>query len=63
MAGQGPLIMVKSDISLSQADGACSGPGQHLAGLIGAAPALTGRPMTLIWRPGATMMVLGHVIG
>ena len=46
-----------------RADGACSGPGQQLAGLAGAAPALTGRPMTLIWRPGALMMVLGHVLG
>ena len=66
MARQGPLIIVKSDISLSvpsQADSACSGPGQQLSGLIGAAPALTGRPMTLIWRPGALMTVLGHVLG
>ena len=62
MAGQGPLIMVKSVISLAGADGACSGPGQQLVGLTGAAPALTGRPMTLIWRPGALMMVLGHVL-
>ena len=46
-----------------QADGACSGPGQQLAGLVGAAPALTGQPMALIWRPGALMMVLGHVLG
>ena len=46
-----------------QADGACSGPGQQLAGLVGAAPARTDRPMTLIWRPGAPMMVLGHVLG
>ena len=46
-----------------QADGACYGPGQQLAGLIGTAPALTGRPMTLIWRPGALMTVLGHVLG
>ena len=48
---------------LVRADGAGSGPGQQLAGLVGAAPALTGRPMILIWRPGALVMVPGHVVG
>ena len=46
-----------------RADGACSGPVQQLAGLVEAAPARTDRPMTMIWRPGALMMVLGHVLG
>ena len=46
-----------------RADGACSGPVQQLSGMVEAAPALTGRPMTLIWRSGSLMMVLGHVLG
>ena len=46
-----------------RADRACSGPGQQLAGLVGAAPAVTGRPMILIWRLGALVMVPGHVVG
>ena len=50
--------MVKSDT-----DGACPGPVQQLAGLVEAAPARTDRPMTLIWRPDALIMVLGHVLG
>ena len=48
---------------LVRADGAGSGPGQQLAGLVGAAPAHTGRPRILIWRPGALVMVPGHVGG
>jgi hypothetical protein len=63
MAGQGPLIIEKIRHFPVRADGACSGPSQQLAGLVGAAPALTGQTMTPIWRPGALMMVLGHVVG
>ena len=63
MAGQGPLIMVKSGHFPVRADGACSGHGQQLAGMSGATPALTCRPMTLIWRPGALVMVAGLVPG
>ena len=48
---------------VQRGDRACSGPGQQLTGLVGAAPALTGRPMILIWRPGALVMVPGHVGG
>ena len=46
-----------------RADGACSGPVQQLSGMVEAAPALTGRPMTLMWRYGAPVTVLGHVLG
>ena len=46
-----------------RADGACSGPVQQLSGMVEAALALTDRPMTLMWRFGAPMMVLGHVLG
>ena len=63
MAGQGPLIMVKSGHFPVRAGGACSGPVQQLSGLVEAAPARTDRPMTLIWHPGALMMLLGHVLG
>ena len=63
MAGQGPLIMVKSGHFPVRADGACSGHGQQLAGMSGATPALTCRDMTLIWRPGALVMVAGLVPG
>ena len=46
-----------------RADGACSGPVQQLSGMVEAAPALTGRPMTLVWRYGAPVTVLGRVPG
>ena len=46
-----------------RACGAGPGPGQQLAGLVGAAPALTGRSMILIWRSGALAIVLEHVVG
>ena len=45
-----------------RADGACPGPVQQLSALVEAAPARTDRPMTLIWHPGALMMLLGHVL-
>ena len=46
-----------------RADGACSGHGQQLAGMSGATPAIICRPMTLILRPGALVMVTGLVPG
>ena len=48
---------------LVRADGAGSGPGQQLAGLVVAAPALSGRPVILIWRLGALAIVLERVVG
>ena len=48
MAGQGPLIMVKSGHFPVRADGACSDPVQQLSVLVEAAPSRTDRPMTLI---------------
>ena len=55
--------MVKSRHFPVRAGGACSGPVRTLSGLVEAAPVRTGRPMTLIWHPGALMMLLGHVLG
>ena len=55
--------MEKSGHFTVRADGACSGTVQQLAGLVEAAPARTDRPMTLIWHPGALMLVLDHVLG
>ena len=63
MAGQGPLIMVKSDISLSEPTARALALFSSWLGLVEAAPSRTDRPMTLIWHPGALMMVLDHVLG
>ena len=40
----------------------CSSSAQQLAGLVGAAPALTGRPVFMIWRPKALLMVPRHPV-
>ena len=55
--------MAKSDISLSEQTARALALSSSSLWMVEAAPALTGRPMTLIWRPGALMTVLGHVLG
>ena len=54
VAGQGPLIMVKSGHFPFRAGGACSGPVPQLSGLVEAAPSRTDRPMTPDMAPWCT---------
>ena len=63
MAGQGPLIRVKSDISLSKPTVRALALASSCLGWYRLLKTLTGRPMTLTWRSGALMTVLGHVLG
>ena len=59
MAGQGPLIMVKSGHFPVRADGACSGPVQQLSGLVEAVPARTGSTYDPDMAPWRTNDVAG----